>query len=75
MHLSRKNYWALGAAALGIYLLFSLIYLELPGLECDETIFVNPAFGNLDGTSMAWHLPVGLISLSLCPFTPLPLYP
>lgn len=65
MHLSRKNYWALGTAALGIYLLFSLIYLELPGLECDETIFVNPALGNLDGTSMAWHLPVGRFDIPI----------
>ncbi len=59
MNLSKKTCVVLAAAAIGLYLLFSLAYLRLPGLECDETIFVNPALGNLDGTYVEWHLPVG----------------
>ena len=34
------------ALALALYLFFSLTYLELPGLQYDETNFVNAALGN-----------------------------
>ncbi len=47
------HFWI--CAALAIYLFFSLVYLNLPGLEYDETLFVNAALGNVDGTFVDWH--------------------
>ncbi len=40
--------------ALALYLFFSLTYLELPGLQYDETNFVNAALGNESGLFVAW---------------------
>lgn len=40
---------------LAIYLLVSLVYLGLPGLHYDETLFGNAAFGNRDGSFVAWE--------------------
>ncbi len=54
----RTCYW-IAAVALGLYLLFALIYLDLPGLEYDENIFVDAALGNVNGTFVEWHLPLG----------------
>ncbi len=48
-----SHFWV--GAALAIYLLFSLVYLDLPGLEYDETLFVNAALGNVDGTFVDWR--------------------
>lgn len=44
------------ALAVGFYLFLSLLYLDLPGLEYDETIFVNPALGNRNDTFMEWSV-------------------
>ncbi len=44
--------------AFGLYFFFSLVYLDLPGLYFDEVLFVNGAFGNLDGSFVSWWIPL-----------------
>jgi len=48
------------ALAISIYLSFSLAYLHLPGLDYDETVFVNAALGDPEGTGtwIAWKIEV-----------------
>ena len=46
-------------AALSIYIVFALARLDLPGLNYDETLFVNGALGNLDGTFVDWGVRLG----------------
>ena len=43
---------------IAVYLLFSLSYLDLPGLHYDEVLFANAALGNLDGSFVAWETTV-----------------
>lgn len=38
------------------YLIFSLAYLRLPGLQYDEVLFANAALGDVDGTFIAWEV-------------------
>jgi 4-amino-4-deoxy-L-arabinose transferase-like glycosyltransferase len=45
-----------GACAL--YLFFGLYMLDMPGLQYDEALFTNAAFGNVDGSYVAWELPL-----------------
>jgi 4-amino-4-deoxy-L-arabinose transferase-like glycosyltransferase len=45
------------SACLVLYLSFALARLEQPGLEYDETIFVNAALGDIDGTFVEWSIP------------------
>ncbi|MFH1573839.1 MAG: hypothetical protein ABIG68_07625 [Acidobacteriota bacterium] len=40
---------ALAFLAVISYLFFSTAWISLPGLEYDETLFVNAALGNIDG--------------------------
>lgn len=42
--------------AAALYLIFSLAYLRLPGLQYDEVHFANAALGNVDGTFIAWEV-------------------
>jgi len=42
------------ALALALYLIFSLTFLQLPGLQYDEVNFVNAALGNENGLFVAW---------------------
>ncbi len=42
---------ALGA---GVYLFFSLTFLELPGLQYDEVNFANAALGRVEDSFIAW---------------------
>ncbi len=65
MEMSSKTHWSLASAALGIYLLFSLAYLNLPGLECDEALFVNPLLGHTDGAFVEWHLSLGRLDIPI----------
>ncbi len=47
------------SASFGLYFLFSLIQLELPGLEYDEVLFANAAMGNVDGSFVEWEFRIG----------------
>jgi len=49
-----RHFWI--GSAVALYLFFSLIYLDLPGLQYDELLFVNAALGNVDGTFVAWQV-------------------
>ena len=42
------------ALALALYLIFSLTFLQRPGLQYDEVNFVNAALGNENGLFVAW---------------------
>src|SRR4029453_11005056 len=45
------------SACLVLFFGFALAPLEQPGLEYDETIFVNAALGDIDGTFVEWSIP------------------
>jgi hypothetical protein len=46
-------------AAITIYLICSLVYINRPGLYYDETLFVNVALGNEDGSFIELEAPIG----------------
>ena len=45
--------------AIIFYLLFSLSFLELPGLQYDEVNFVNAALGRDNASFIAWSIEIG----------------
>ena len=45
--------------AIAIYLICSLSYIDKPGLYYDETLFVNVALGNEDGSFIDLEAPIG----------------
>jgi 4-amino-4-deoxy-L-arabinose transferase-like glycosyltransferase len=54
----RPSFWIVSAGLI-VYLLFSLLYLDLPGLQYDEVAFVNSALGNQDGSFLTWQVKLG----------------
>ena len=44
--------------AAGVYLFFSLTFLELPGLQYDEVNFANAALGRVEDSFIAWSYEV-----------------
>ncbi|HSE39445.1 MAG TPA: glycosyltransferase family 39 protein [Acidobacteriota bacterium] len=60
----------LAYAAIALYLICSLLFLEKPGLYYDETFFVNVALGNKDGSFIELEAPIGKyrIPLMLMPY-------
>jgi 4-amino-4-deoxy-L-arabinose transferase-like glycosyltransferase len=51
----KPYYWGI-ALAIALYLFFSLMFLNLPGLQYDETNFVNAAMGNQDAPFITWSV-------------------
>jgi 4-amino-4-deoxy-L-arabinose transferase-like glycosyltransferase len=51
-----RHFWI--GSAVALHLFFSLVYLDLPGLQYDELLFVNAAMGNVDGTFVAWQVQI-----------------
>jgi 4-amino-4-deoxy-L-arabinose transferase-like glycosyltransferase len=55
MNRLKPYYWGI-ALAIALYLFFSLVFLNLPGLQYDETNFINAAMGNEDAPFITWSV-------------------
>lgn len=53
-----KKELSVGLLGVGLFLVFSTVFIDLPGIHYDEVLFVNASLPGDDGSFVSWSLPV-----------------